>query len=86
MIIHQDQSHETSEQRLQRLEEENRRLKGGGEVRFKVADKGGLSMYGLGQRFPITLYIESWEILLANTDKIREAIEENRRYLKRKGD
>lgn len=31
---------------------------------FKVGEKGGLSVYGLG-RFPVTLYIGQWERLIA---------------------
>ena len=30
----------------------------------RVSSKGGLSIYGL-QRFPVTLYVEQWERLLA---------------------
>jgi hypothetical protein len=32
-------------------------------VTFKVSDKGGISVYGLG-RFPVTLYYEQWIKLL----------------------
>jgi len=34
------------------------------KLSFKVTDKGGLSVYGLG-RFPLTLYRSQWEKLLA---------------------
>lgn len=33
------------------------------KLTFKVTDKGGLSVYGLG-RFPTTLYKSQWERLL----------------------
>ena len=33
------------------------------KLSFKVTDKGGLSVYGLG-RFPTTLYRSQWERLL----------------------
>lgn len=33
-------------------------------ISMKVAEKGGLSVYGLG-RFPVTLYAGQWERLLA---------------------
>ena len=36
---------------------------------LKVSAKGGLSVYGLG-RFPVTLYKEQWERLLAIADEI----------------
>ena len=71
---------------LDRLREENERLKGrrsGGEVSLKVSEKGGVSVYGLG-RFPVTLYLEQWEKLLARADDIRRFIEENRERLKKK--
>ena len=35
-----------------------------GELSFKVGEKGGVSVYGLG-RFPVTLYYEQWNRLLA---------------------
>jgi pyrroline-5-carboxylate reductase len=46
---------ETAEQKLARLEAENRALKDQisqrkpGELRLKVSEKGGLSVYGLGR-------------------------------------
>ena len=42
---------------LERLRAENAALKAGGPraITFKVSEKGGLSMYGMG-RFPVTLY------------------------------
>jgi hypothetical protein len=32
-------------------------------LRFKVAEKGGISVYGINNRFPVTLYAEQWERL-----------------------
>ena len=52
---------ETAEQKLARLEAENKALREQVEkrttaqLRLKVSEKGGLSLYGLG-RFPVTLY------------------------------
>src|SRR2546425_1157645 len=34
-----------------------------GSLQFKVSEKGGVSLYGLG-RFPVTLYYEQWVRLL----------------------
>lgn len=34
------------------------------KISFKVSDKGGLSVYGLG-RFPVTLYRSQWERLMS---------------------
>ena len=39
----------------------------GGTMSFKVSDKGGVSVYGLG-RFPVTLYKEQWAKLLDGRD------------------
>jgi hypothetical protein len=50
---------------------------------FRVSQKGAVSVYGLG-RFPVTLYQEQWEKLLAQTDDIKAFIEANRDRLKRK--
>ena len=74
------------EHELQRLREENERLKARrstGEVTLRVSEKGGVSVYGLG-RFPVTLYQEQWEKLLAHVEQIRAFIAENRDHLKRK--
>jgi len=68
---------------LARLRNENVQLKSANKkgVSFKVSEKGGLSVYGLG-RFPITLYPEQWEKLLTLSDQIKSFIEENRGRLK----
>jgi hypothetical protein len=54
-----------------------------GELSFKVGEKGGVSVYGLG-RFPVTLYYEQWNRLLEAGPKIREFLEENKGKLKLK--
>jgi hypothetical protein len=46
----------------------------GGSVSFKVSEKGAVSVYGLG-RFPVTLYLEQWEVLLSHANELREFIE-----------
>jgi hypothetical protein len=71
---------------LERLRAENEALKKAsrpGGLAIKVSEKGGVSVYGLG-RFPVTLYQEQWEKLLAHTDEIRAFIEANRGSLKKK--
>jgi len=52
-----------------------------GALEFRVGEKGGVSVYGLG-RFPVTLYQEQWLKLLGMADQIREFIEENKNYFK----
>jgi hypothetical protein len=54
-----------------------------GEVDFKIGEKGGVSVYGLG-RFPVTLYYEQWIKLLDAGPRIREYLEENKGKLKLK--
>jgi hypothetical protein len=54
-----------------------------GSLDFKVSEKGGISVYGLG-RFPVTLYYEQWIRLLDQADQIREFMEENKSSLKMK--
>jgi hypothetical protein len=51
---------------------------------FRVGEKGGVSVYGLG-RFPVTLYYEQWLRLLEVADKLREFLEQNKSKLKLKG-
>jgi hypothetical protein len=80
---------ETAEQKLARLEAENKALRDQieqrrtGQLRLKVSEKGGLSLYGLG-RFPVTLYKEQWIRLLDYTDEIRSFLKENDQQLKAK--
>lgn len=72
---------------LERLREENERLKNRTTrgVSLKVSEKGGVSVYGLG-RFPVTLYKEQWTRLLDMADDIRAFIKDNDAKLKTKGD
>jgi len=70
---------------IARLKEENERLmqRQGRGMSLKVSEKGALSVYGLG-RFPVTLYKEQWQKLLAMTDEIRAFLQENDARLKSK--
>ena len=70
---------------LERLKAENESLKARTSrgVSLKVSEKGGVSVYGLG-RFPVTLYKEQWQKLLAMTDEIRAFLKENDAQLKSK--
>ena len=54
-----------------------------GTISFKVSDKGGVSVYGLG-RFPVTLYYEQWLKLLDRAQDLRDFLEENKSKLKLK--
>jgi hypothetical protein len=80
---------EPAEQKLARLEAENRALKEQiedrkpGQLRLKVSEKGGLSVYGLG-RFPVTLYKEQWARLLEQGEEIKRFLKEHDQDLKAK--
>ena len=54
-----------------------------GALEFRVGEKGGVSVYGLG-RFPVTLYYEQWIRLLDVSKDLREFLEENKHRLKLK--
>jgi hypothetical protein len=80
---------ETAEQKLARLEAENKALREQveqrrpGQLRLKISEKGGLSVYGLG-RFPVTLYKEQWIRLLDHAEEIKSFLKENDPLLKAK--
>jgi len=48
-----------------------------GALEFRVGEKGGVSVYGLG-RFPVTLYYEQWIRLLETAPQLRTFLEENK--------
>src|SRR6266481_4438265 len=48
-----------------------------GALEFRVGEKGGVSVYGLG-RFPVTLYYEQWVRLLEAAPQLRTFLEENK--------
>jgi hypothetical protein len=52
-------------------------------IEFRVSEKGGVSVYGLG-RFPVTLYYEQWTKLLGAAPDLKAFIEENKSKLKLK--
>jgi superfamily II helicase len=80
---------ETADQKLARLEAENLVLREQmeqrkpGQLRLKVSEKGGLSVYGLG-RFPVTLYKEQWVRLLDHVEEIKKFLQDNDSQLKAK--
>jgi hypothetical protein len=75
-------TYEELKARLAELEKQGQRRSG--SLDFRVGEKGGVSVYGLG-RFPVTLYYEQWIRLLDAADKLREFLEENKAKLKLKG-
>jgi hypothetical protein len=75
----------TKEELLARIAELEKQTTGRakGTLEFRVGEKGGVSVYGLG-RFPVTLYYEQWVRLLDVADNLRSFLEENKHRLKLK--
>ena len=75
----------TREELLAQIEELKQKAAGRtkGSLEFRVGEKGGVSVYGLG-RFPVTLYYEQWVRLLDKSNDLREFLEENKHKLKLK--
>lgn len=73
MAINTDATREELLTRIQQLEAAQSKSAGDG---FKVSVKGAVSLYGL-QRFPITLYAESWFKLFDKIEALKLFIERN---------
>jgi len=75
----------TKEELLARIAELEKQTQGRkrGSIEFRVGEKGGVSVYGLG-RFPVTLYYEQWVRLLDASKDLRAFLEENKHRLKLK--
>ena len=69
----------TKEELLARIAELEKQTGGRarGSLEFRVGEKGGVSVYGLG-RFPVTLYYEQWIRLLDGAADLRAFLEENK--------
>jgi hypothetical protein len=70
-------------QELDRLRAQVAEMKRVTAIRFKVSEKGGLSVYGLG-RFPVTLYRSQWERVIENLDGLKTFMAVNSSLLKAK--
>jgi hypothetical protein len=70
----------TKEELLARIAELEQQVgsKKAGNLEFRVSEKGGVSVYGLG-RFPVTLYAEQWERLLGAAEELRAFVEQEKR-------
>jgi hypothetical protein len=75
----------TKEELMAKIIELEKQLgaKKSGKLEFKVGEKGGVSVYGLG-RFPATLYYQQWTMLLDAGEDLRAFLEENKSRLKLK--
>jgi hypothetical protein len=69
-------SYEELKARLAELEKQGTGRRSG-NLEFRVGEKGGVSVYGLG-RFPVTLYYEQWIRLLETAPQLRAFLEENK--------
>jgi hypothetical protein len=76
-------TYEELKARLSDLEKQVETKKRSGAMEFRVSEKGGVSVYGLG-RFPVTLYYEQWIKLLDAVPDLKVFIEENKSKLKTK--
>jgi hypothetical protein len=76
-------SYDELKSRLAELEKQVDSKKRSGAIEFRVSEKGGVSVYGLG-RFPVTLYYEQWTRLLEAVPDLKTFIEENKSKLKLK--
>jgi hypothetical protein len=74
-------TYEEMKARLAELEKQVSRRTG--SLEFRVSEKGGVSVYGLG-RFPVTLYFEQWTRLLDQAENLRAFLDENKSKLKLK--
>jgi hypothetical protein len=75
-------SYEELKAKLAELEKQNQTRRKG-SLEFRVSEKGGMSVYGLG-RFPVTLYYEQWIRLLDQAEQLREFLESNKGSMKLK--
>lgn len=50
-------------------------------ITFKVSAKGGVSIYGLNARFPVTLYGSQWERLIESIPSLVQFIDANRNQI-----
>ena len=75
----------TKEELLARIAELEKQMgsKRTGRLEFRVSEKGGVSVYGLG-RFPVTLYYEQWQRLLGAAEELQAFLEHNKSKLKLK--
>jgi hypothetical protein len=78
-------SEPSKEELLAKIAELEKKVEGRkrGALDFRVGEKGGVSVYGLG-RFPVTLYYEQWIRLLDAAKDLRAFLDENKHRLKLK--
>jgi hypothetical protein len=50
-------------------------------LKFKVSEKGGVSVYNLNARFPVTLYADQWKRLMEASAQLLAFIDANQSRL-----
>jgi hypothetical protein len=69
-------SYEELKAQLEQLQKQSGQ-KRAGTLEFRVGEKGGVSVYGLG-RFPVTLYYEQWTRLLNAVPELKAFLDEQK--------
>lgn len=69
-------SYEELKAQLEQLQKQSGQ-KRTGTLEFRVGEKGGVSVYGLG-RFPVTLYYEQWTRLLNAVPELKAFLDEQK--------
>lgn len=69
-------SYEELKAQLEQLQKQSGQ-KRTGSLEFRVGEKGGVSVYGLG-RFPVTLYYEQWTRLLNAVPELKAFLDEQK--------
>lgn len=66
---------------LTRLQAENTKLAQAQaareNIRFKISEKGAVSIYGLNNRFPVTLYSGQWERIIKHVPDLQKFMADN---------
>lgn len=78
------QSLQENNAEMDRLKAENAKLRQAAKREFelKVSEKGCVSLYGHGGRFPVSLYPEQWDFVLGKAESIAAFIKANSTTLK----
>lgn len=63
--------------RIAELEAEVTKAKAKAKPKFKVTDKGGISLYGVG-RFPATFYASQWDFIIDAVPELKKFMQENK--------
>lgn len=71
--------------KIEALEAKLAAKNGNGHISFKVSEKGGVSVYGVG-RFPVTLYETQWNAIIEKTADLKAFMKDHAKELAHKDD